>query len=393
MPSIKLTALAVAALPRGNHFDAACPGLIVRVGKRRRTFAYRWRAGGRNPCIVLGHFPAISLAQARALAREAALRIDSGTAPFLARPHPRSTNALSLGALLDRYEAMRLSDGRRNKTLRKRLMALRKDLAPYAGLPASAFGKADVRAIRDTMLARGATVQWNRVRGTLRVFLQWAVEEDLVEANPVLAVRPAAERSRTRVLSAAEIRIVWRACEAFPAGFGVGTSFSRAIRFILLTALRAGEAGGIRYRDVIDGRLTIPETKNGRPHSLRLPPLALELLGQGEPNDLAFPGTGGKPLSWPSPLVRLQRACPQITERWHIHDLRRTCATHLQRLDVRPDVVEAVLNHALPGISGVGSVYMRGELEQQKADALQLWADEVQRIIGTPTVTPLRAVS
>ncbi len=198
MPSIKLTALAVAALPPGNHFDAACPGLIVRVGKRRRTFTYRWRAGGRNPCIVLGHFPAISLSQARQLAREAALRIDSGAAPLVARPHPRSSSALSLGALLDRYEAMRLRDGKRIKTLRKVMMSVRKELAPYAGLPASAFGKADVRAIRDGMLARGAAVQWNRVRSALRVFLQWAVEEDFIEANPVLAVRKAAEHSRTQ---------------------------------------------------------------------------------------------------------------------------------------------------------------------------------------------------
>ena len=195
------------------------------------------------------------------------------------------------------------------------------------------------------------------------------------------------------MLSAAEIRIVWKACEAYPAGRGVGTSFSRAVRFIILTALREGEAGNIRYRDVIDGRLTIPDTKGGKPHSLRLPPLALELLGQGEPNALAFPGQDGKPMSWPTHLDKLRRACPQITEHWHIHDLRRTCATHMQRLDVRPDVVEAVLNHALPGITGVGSVYMRGELEEQKADALHLWADEVQRIISTPTVTPLRAAS
>ena len=58
-----------------------------------------------------------------------------------------------------------------------------------------------------------------------------------------------------------------------------------------------------------------------------------------------------------------------------------------------PDVVEAVLNHALPGISGVGSVYMRGELEEQKADALRLWADEVSSIVTAPTVTPVRAAS
>ena len=153
------------------------------------------------------------------------------------------------------------------------------------------------------------------------------------------------------MLSAAEIRILWKACEAHPAGRGVGRSFSRAVRFILLTALREGEAGNIRYRDVIDGRLTIPDTKGGKPHSLRLPPLALELLGQGEPNALAFPGKNGALMSWPTHLDKLRRANPQITEHWHIHDLRRSCATHLQRLDVRPDVVEAVLGHALPGIS------------------------------------------
>jgi integrase len=165
------------------------------------------------------------------------------------------------------------------------------------------------------------------------------------------------------------------------------------VRFILLTAMREGAAGGIRHRDEIDGRLTIPDTKSGRPHSLRLPPLALELLGNSEPNDLAFPGQDGGLLSWATPLDRLRHAGPQITERWHIHDLRRTCATHLQRLDVRPDVVEAVLNHAPPGISGVSGVYMRGELEDQKAAALRLWADEVASIISAPIVSPLRAAS
>ena len=196
MPSTKLTALAVAALPPGNHFDAACPGLILRVGKRRRTFTYRWRAGGRNPAIVLGHFPAISLSQARRSRAKPPCASTAVSSPSSRRPHPRSSSALSLGALLDRYEAMRLRDGKRIRTLRKRMMSARKELAPYAGLPASAFGKADVRAIRDGMLARGTAVQWNRVRAVLRVFLHWAVEEDLLEANPVLAVRKAAEHSR-----------------------------------------------------------------------------------------------------------------------------------------------------------------------------------------------------
>ena len=41
--------------------------------------------------------------------------------------------------------------------------------------------------------------------------------------------------------------------------------------------------------------------------------------------------TGGKP---PAPLTP-----------WNVHDLRRTVATGLQRLGVRLEVTEAVLNH------------------------------------------------
>ena len=52
---------------------------------------------------------------------------------------------------------------------------------------------------------------------------------------------------------------------------------------------------------------------------------------------------------------------------WRLHDLRRTAATRMQTHGVRNEVVQAVLNHAIPG---VGGVYLRAELEAQKAEAL-----------------------
>jgi integrase len=394
MPSLKLTAVVVASLPPGNHFDSLCPGLILRVGKRRRTFAYRWRSGGRNPCITLGHFPSMSLAQAREAAREASGRIDAGIAPVPAMPHPRSAATLTLGTLIDKYEAMRRREGKRIKTLRKVMLAVRKELAPYASLPAAAFARADVRAIRDGMVARGASIQWNRVKSGLSFALNWATEEELIEYNPVLAVRRTPERDRSRVLSAAEIRIVWKACKRLGEGRGVSEPFSRLVRLLLLTGLRRGEAASIRYRDIIGGRLTVSETKTGKPHSLRLPPLALRLIGHGDDlNALAFGGSTGRPIrGWSKSIERLRKACPEIVDGWHLHDLRRTCATHLQDLAVRPDVVEAILNHSIPGVSAAASVYMRSELEELKADALQRWADEVQRIVGEPAVVAMRAV-
>ena len=51
----------------------------------------------------------------------------------------------------------------------------------------------------------------------------------------------------------------------------------------------------------------------------------------------------------------------------------------MQDLGIRNEIVQAVLNHAVPG---VGGVYLRAELEKQKADALATWAvalDEYRR--------------
>ena len=51
---------------------------------------------------------------------------------------------------------------------------------------------------------------------------------------------------------------------------------------------------------------------------------------------------------WPMPLARqgppLRPAAAPLVP-WTLHDLRRTVATGLQRLGVRLEVTEAVLNH------------------------------------------------
>ena len=62
---------------------------------------------------------------------------------------------------------------------------------------------------------------------------------------------------------------------------------------------------------------------------------------------------------------------------WRLHDLRRTAATRMQALGIRNEIVQAVLNHAIPG---VGGVYLRAELEKEKAEALRVWVTELERI-------------
>jgi hypothetical protein len=51
----------------------------------------------------------------------------------------------------------------------------------------------------------------------------------------------------------------------------------------------------------------------------------------------------------------------------------------MQELGVSPDIVQSILNHA---IAGVGSVYLRGQMEEAKREALQRWSVEVERIVA-----------
>jgi hypothetical protein len=74
--------------------------------------------------------------------------------------------------------------------------------------------------------------------------------------------------------------------------------------------------------------------------------------------------------------VELKQKVPH----WTLHDLRRTMATGLQRLGVRLEVTEAVLNHLSGSRSGIVGVYQRHNYFEEKRAALAAWAREVKRL-------------
>jgi hypothetical protein len=64
---------------------------------------------------------------------------------------------------------------------------------------------------------------------------------------------------------------------------------------------------------------------------------------------------------------------------WTLHDIRRTVATGMQRLRVRLEVTEAVLNHVSGSRAGIVGVYQRHGWDREKAAALDAWAAHVLR--------------
>jgi hypothetical protein len=61
--------------------------------------------------------------------------------------------------------------------------------------------------------------------------------------------------------------------------------------------------------------------------------------------------------------------------------LRRTLATNFQRLGVRFEVTEAVLNHVGGSRSGVAGIYQRHDWKEEKRQALDDWNSHLEQIL------------
>ena len=95
--------------------------------------------------------------------------------------------------------------------------------------------------------------------------------------------------------------------------------------------------------------MTIPgeRTKNGEQHVVPLSNTALEIVRTIErrDRDYVFGRTRAGGFSGWSKSKKELDAGLKLKEKWTLHDLRRTCATHVGEIGVEPHIIEAVLNH------------------------------------------------
>ena len=99
-------------------------------------------------------------------------------------------------------------------------------------------------------------------------------------------------------------------------------------------------------------------------------------------SDYVFTTTGKTPISGFGRLKeRLDKALSEGTERWTIHDLRRTMSTNMAMLGVPQPVTEALLNHKTGVVSGVAAVYNVYSYADEKRDALDGWSEHVMKLV------------
>jgi len=231
-----------------------------------------------------------------------------------------------------------------------------------------------------TATTKAGPVTANRVRSSLSSFFAWAMQQGLVEDNPVIGTMRHEDNSRSRVLASAELRIIWKAL--------ADDQYGAIVRLLALTGQRAGEIAGVRWSDIAENTITLPagRTKNNREHNVPLSKAAGDIIEKQQRRigrDLIFGIGSGGYSGWSRSNLdaRITAANENALLHWTPHDLRRTVATGMAELGVQPHVIEAVLNHASGTISGIAAVYNRHPYGPEKRRALDLWAEHLTAIV------------
>lgn len=373
--------------------DSVVVGLYLVVqATGAKSWAVRYRHQRQPKKLTLGSYPAVSLATARELAREALADVAKGTDP--AAEKARRGKARTVAELVDLFVEGYAK--RRQKDWRETERVLVKDVAGVWGKrEITSITRADVNQLINDIIARPAPHMSNRVLRYLRVMWSWAIEEGLAESSPCDRVRrKVADIKRDRTLTDDEIRVLWSAW------IQQGWPYGHIQRLLLVTGQRVSEVADAEWSEFdLDRRLwLIPgaRRKTGEAHLVPLSSLAMEIIS-GLPriaeSPFLFPGpVSRKPVAGHSDgkdeTIRLLAEAGHELPDWRWHDLRRTCRTNLSRLGVPPHISELVIGHA---VTGLLKVYDRWQYLEEKRAALEAWAglirdtlDPSRKIIAFP---------
>jgi integrase len=380
--------------------DPGCPGLYLVVHPTgAKSWAYRYRFAGLSRKLTVGPaftdegIEVISIGDARDVADEARVSVARRIDPIEVERQNRkkaaaekASAANTLRAVAEKYLGQQ--DGLRSiGHLRKVFERL---IYPALGdRPIDSIKRSDVVKMLDDIAASRGAAMADKTLAIIRTVCNWHASRSDDFRSPIvrgMARTKSHERARTRILTDAELRVVW----AVAAGQG---AFGRLVRFLLLTGARRTEAAAMPWAELdgVDWLLPGPRNKTKLELLRPLPPAVLDVIGT-KPNGTVFVFSndgGAGPIRGYGPLkaafddaviaqLRKGNAKAEPLPRWTLHDLRRTARSLMSRAGVSSDHAERCLGHVIGGVRGV---YDRHEYRDEKARAYVALAELVERIV------------
>lgn len=392
-------------------WDDRLPGFGCKVTpKGSKVFVYQYRMGGRGSPVrryTIGKFGPITADQARREAETLALKVAQGIDPQIVKVEKaRISVDLAFNAYVVRFHRDYLTAAW-PASERDALVLLQRYAVPVLrNKPLPEITRKDITAV--VARARDKVATASLLFATLRRMMRWAVNQGDLERSPMEGMdAPAKAPSRDRVLSDQELRLIWKA------SYALGYPFGHIFRLLILTGARREEVTSLDWSELSQEEaiwlLPSSRSKNGVAARQPLSMLAMDELDQlasraggWRKAGLLFSTTGTTCSSGHSRAkARLDRAIAKLAIEegvplpapWRVHDLRRTLATGLQRLGVRFEVTEAVLNHVSGSRGGVAGIYQRHDWADEKRAAVQAWARYVEGLLSGKDQTNVVALT
>jgi integrase len=413
---------------RDEVWDARLPGFGVRItdakdadparrGKAGKiTFMLRARfSTGADPTRrTIGTYGTITLEEARHTAGEWRSLIAKGIDPAVVEAEAREKREReaaarikhSFGNAAEAFITDKLKHERSGAIAERDLRA--NFVAIWRERSISEITKFDVLEIINAKKRSGAPQMARALLVLIRRFFNWALDQhvygldrspcDRLKPNSIIGPVP----KRNRRLSDAELFAFWRSTQRI--GYPVGPVY----RMLLLTGLRLNEAAQLSWPEVQGDVIIIPpermKAKDGKAVEHLVPiTAAIQEVIAGLPRikggKYLFSYKAGKrPVTMTGQIKadldrRVLRTLRALARRrgedheqvtlppWVNHDLRRTIRSGMSALRIPANVAEAVLAHRQGGIAGTYDIH---EYQDEKAEALELWAQRIASIVNPP---------
>lgn len=389
-------------------------GLYLRISAEGTGFwALRYTLNKKRSEYIFGRYgrspEGISLADAKSEAAHLRVKVKNGIDPIAERKRSKSKEYKTVNDIANDWLqecAKRLE----NPQIPERVY--RKDIAPSIGdLTIERVTPIDIQSIIRKIKESNRPSISNDALTYCKQLFNHAVKLGLLTYNPAAAFSPqdagGTEKSRDRILSLEEIKVVFQVFSANPHIFTRDNYI--AIALLLIFGVRKGELIAAKWEEFdFDNKVwNLPKerTKTNVGINVPLPEDTLhwfsELSIRANGSEYIFPSRraskrrgyisddtlnhalaklfGMKVDSKKKPYPNLLGASG--IEHFVVHDLRRTCRSLLAYNGVPSHIAERCLNHKIKGVEGI---YDRYDYFDERREALDQLAKAICPLVGFP---------
>ena len=389
---MKLNARQVdAAKPREKAYKLADgAGLYLEVvPSGSRYWRMKYRFNGKEKRMAFGVYPAVSLAQARALRDEAKKKLAEGIDPSFAKKEEKLVRDVQLNNTFQAValewhgtKVSRWSEGYASDIIE----AFNKDIFPYIGQqPVNEIKPLVLLNVLRRMESRGATEKAKKVRQRCSEVFRYAIVTGRAEYNPAADLTSAMSGHESKhypFLTVEELPDFFKALS----GYTGSPLVVLAARLLILTGVRTGELRGAFWSefDLEKAVWEIPaeRMKMKRPHLVPLSTQALEIVQQFKVMSgqypLVFPGRNDPRKTMSEASINQVFKRIGYTGKVTGHGFRHTMSTILHEEGFNTAWIETQLAHV--DKNAIRGTYNHALYLEGRREMMQWYADYIDNI-------------